>query len=71
MSALFHQYLINDSGEREESNMLLTIAAQTGEAAENVNGHEKECLHRLSSHIYRYEDKRSVLPCVAPAIDPH
>lgn len=51
--------------------MLLTIAAQTGEVAENVNGHEKECLHRLSSHIYRYEDKRSVLPCVAPAIDPH
>lgn len=36
MSALFHQYLINDSREGENS-MLLTIAAQTGDAAENVN----------------------------------
>lgn len=57
--------------------MLLTIAAQTEGAPENVNDHDKvsprfsqmpslKGLRGLSSHICRYEDKRPVLPCVAP-----
>lgn len=52
-------------------------AAHTGGAAEIVNDHDKvqlqfprmpslKCMLRLSSHICQYEDKRSVLPRVAP-----
>ncbi len=56
--------------------MLLTVAALREGAAENVNGRDKllpqfsqmptlKYSYRVCSHICQYEDKRSVLPCVA------